>query len=138
MAGRETYLAWLKQLQGPDVPKDVAEEIEQALHDPKATPYLLKGRCRSAAWKIIASYPRERVDWHPTVDGGKCTGCGKCLELCRDGVFSMEDGRVRVVRPEGCIVLCSHCMPECPAGAITFPPYANYMELLTALREKRP
>ncbi len=37
-----------------------------------------------AYWKGI---PREEIDWHPTVDESKCTGCGMCVTSCGRNVF---------------------------------------------------
>ena len=27
----------------------------------------------------ITGYPREKVNWHPTVDPDKCVKCGMCM-----------------------------------------------------------
>ncbi|MCI8594188.1 MAG: ferredoxin family protein [Oscillospiraceae bacterium] len=136
MAERETYLAILKELQGTDAPKEVAEQIQAALSDPKATDYTLKSLCDSAAKKIVSAYPRKQVEWNPTVDKEVCIGCGKCFGFCKHGVYRMENGKAEVVFPEGCVVLCSRCMPLCPVEAITFPKFETYLELLRALRKR--
>jgi ferredoxin len=53
------------------------------------------------------------------IDTELCTGCGKCVHVCKD--FSLEIVNKKVVQTEspvfGCIA-CGHCMMVCPAGAI--------------------
>ena len=57
------------------------------------------------------------------VDQNKCTGCGKCVNVCSGLVLSMEDGRP-VMKPfermgwRGCW-RCQHCLAVCPQGAIS-------------------
>jgi len=76
--------------------------------------------------------PREEIDWGPTIDEAACRdGCRVCLDFCRQGVYDLVDGRVRVVRRTACMVGCSHCAGLCEAGAITFPS-------LEELRKARP
>ena len=63
-----------------------------------------------------------------TVDTGKCTGCGLCLNVCPGNmvggdVLRMEDGHPRMVSQtrfgwQGCW-RCQHCLAVCPAGAIS-------------------
>ena len=47
------------------------------------------------------------------IDGGKCTRCGLCQELCR--FKAIEDYRVNTISCEG----CGFCSYICPAEAIT-------------------
>jgi len=54
-----------------------------------------------------------------TVDAARCTGCGRCIPVCLDGIFSIEDGRA-VARQEPCLS-CGHCVAVCPEGAVTMP-----------------
>ncbi len=48
-----------------------------------------------------------------------CTGCGKCMELCRFEAVSEKNG-VFQIDPVGCEG-CGVCVRFCPAGAIDFP-----------------
>lgn len=75
----------------------------------------------SETWNGI---PREEIPWHPTIDGDKCQGCGVCLDFCSHGTYEFDPntGKPMVKNPSNCVVGCSGCQPECPAGAITFPP----------------
>lgn len=54
-----------------------------------------------------------------TIDAEKCTGCGSCVEVCKDFSIEMYDGKVRKSKNPcfGCIG-CGHCMAICPTGAI--------------------
>ena len=47
----------------------------------------------------------------------RCTGCGKCAEVCPHGVFSMADGTARIVEKDACME-CGACALNCPAQAI--------------------
>ncbi len=53
----------------------------------------------------------------------KCTGCGRCRQLCRFDAINEPDtpgGRVYTVDPAACEG-CGVCVWACPAGAIEFP-----------------
>lgn len=47
----------------------------------------------------------------------RCTGCGRCREVCPHGVFGEAEGLVLLVRPHSCME-CGACRSNCPAGAI--------------------
>lgn len=50
-----------------------------------------------------------------------CTGCGKCMELCRFGAITADgEGRLYGVDPVACEG-CGVCVRFCPASAIDFP-----------------
>jgi len=49
------------------------------------------------------------------VDHGKCTLCGKCVELCPCGALGIEGGRVE---QKGYCMACMGCVVVCPAKAI--------------------
>lgn len=48
-----------------------------------------------------------------------CTGCGLCVQVCKDFSIIIENGKVRKSNSSffGCIG-CGHCMAICPKGAI--------------------
>jgi ferredoxin len=54
------------------------------------------------------------------VDNDKCTACGLCVKVCKDGTLSLKDKKVVIDQTNwlGCIA-CGHCVAICPAGAIT-------------------
>ena len=47
----------------------------------------------------------------------KCTGCGICSEVCPHGVFSISEGKARVIEKDSCME-CGACALNCPAKAI--------------------
>ena len=53
-----------------------------------------------------------------TLDDEKCTGCGMCLTVCPHAVFSLDDGRARIVDRDACME-CGACALNCPAEALT-------------------
>jgi ferredoxin len=50
-------------------------------------------------------------------DPSKCTGCGKCLEVCPHAVFSMNGAKARLDDRDACME-CGACSRNCPFGAI--------------------
>jgi len=51
-------------------------------------------------------------------NAGKCTGCGKCTEVCPHGVFVLDGKKARLVEKDLCME-CGACAMNCPAEAIT-------------------
>ena len=47
----------------------------------------------------------------------KCTGCGKCLEVCPHGVFKMDEKKAKIAEKDFCME-CGACAKNCPANAI--------------------
>ncbi|MGE5571484.1 MAG: 4Fe-4S binding protein [Clostridia bacterium] len=74
--------------------------------------------------------PREQIPCYPTVDFEKCTGCRTCFEFCSHGTYGWDEaaGRPVVRNPFNCVAGCSGCAPQCPNGAITFPPLSILKE----------
>jgi NAD-dependent dihydropyrimidine dehydrogenase PreA subunit len=88
-------------------------------------------------WRGI---PREKIPWFPKIDKEKCTGCGTCIEFCKNGVldFDPETQQARVRSPYDCVIECITCARLCPAGAISFPDEKEFGELIEKLlREQR-
>ncbi len=46
-----------------------------------------------------------------------CIGCRLCFQICPKGVFTIEDGKAKVLDRTDCIE-CAACYSRCPAGAI--------------------
>ena len=78
------------------------------------------------AW--LVGYPREQVNWGPTIDANTCVGCGMCLN-CGKKVFKWVDGKSTVGIFFECQVGCSTCANLCPARAISFPDLEAVREL---------
>ena len=47
----------------------------------------------------------------------KCAGCGRCVEVCPQGVFEMRETRAVVTDRDRCME-CGACARNCEAGAI--------------------
>lgn len=48
----------------------------------------------------------------------KCTGCGRCAEVCPHGVFEIRDRRARIVALDNCME-CGACAQNCSFGALS-------------------
>lgn len=66
---------------------------------------------------------RDELDWFPSLDYDKCSGCGLCALTCGNNVFGWvrSEGKPRVANPKKCVVGCTTCARVCPEDAITFP-----------------
>ncbi|KJR48847.1 Ferredoxin [Desulfosporosinus sp. I2] len=51
----------------------------------------------------------------------KCTGCGKCIEVCPHNVLSISNGRAIIVAIDRCIE-CGACVKNCPFNALEVKP----------------
>jgi NAD-dependent dihydropyrimidine dehydrogenase PreA subunit len=71
-----------------------------------------------AEWHGI---PREKINWHPTIDYDKCKNCLACVKFCNHGVYEDQNNKSVVVKPNNCIVGCAGCDSVCPNGAISHP-----------------
>jgi NAD-dependent dihydropyrimidine dehydrogenase PreA subunit len=65
----------------------------------------------------------EQEAWNPIIDKERCTECGKCYDFCLFGVYEIENGTVKVQKPQNCKNNCPACARVCPAKAIIFPKY---------------
>lgn len=70
------------------------------------------------AW--LTGYPREQIDWYPTIDPEKCVKCGMCMN-CGMKVYEWTKEGARVKTPYNCVVGCSTCSNLCLGNAISFP-----------------
>ena len=78
------------------------------------------------AWLI--NYPREKVNWYPTVDPDKCMKCGMCMN-CGKHVYTWTEKGPKVSNPYDCVVGCTTCANLCQGEAITFPDIGSLREL---------
>lgn len=51
------------------------------------------------------------------LDEKKCTGCGRCTDVCPHNVFALEDKKSRIVNHDSCMG-CGACQKNCPVSAI--------------------
>ncbi len=78
------------------------------------------------AW--FAGYPREKIDWYPTIDKDKCLKCGICMN-CGQKVYKWTKEGAVVANPYKCVVGCTTCATLCMGNAISFPDKENLREL---------
>ncbi len=52
-----------------------------------------------------------------SIDTGKCSACGKCLEFCHTGALAIKDGQL-VYHPGPCFG-CGLCAERCDRGALS-------------------
>jgi len=80
------------------------------------------GDTRISDYGTWRGHPREAIPWYPSVNPGRCDGCGACLRFCPQGVFASKgDSAIQVVEPFRCQVGCDACAQVCKPGAIAFP-----------------
>src|SRR5690606_621775 len=78
------------------------------------------------AW--FAGYPREKIQWYPTIDPEKCVECGICMN-CGAKVYKWTEEGPVVDQPYKCTVGCTTCATLCQGNAITFPDKKPLREL---------
>ena len=54
-------------------------------------------------------------------DGSKCTGCGRCVNVCPHNVFRVENGKAVIQNKDACME-CGACTRNCPVQAIRVTP----------------
>ncbi|HPT14605.1 MAG TPA: 4Fe-4S binding protein [Bacteroidales bacterium] len=67
---------------------------------------------------------RDKIDWKPAIDYGKCNFCMECVKFCPHKVFEVnENDEIRLIvrNPNNCVVFCRACSKTCGPDAITFP-----------------
>jgi nitroreductase/ferredoxin len=64
-----------------------------------------------------------------------CSGCGLCLIVCPNDIFSLEHNKA-IVSPGRCLG-CGHCRAVCPAGAIIVTGVDNDLVLQTIASDNR-
>ncbi|HUT17255.1 MAG TPA: ferredoxin family protein [Acidobacteriota bacterium] len=83
--------------------------------------------------------PRNKIPWYPTIDYDKCTSCGTCVDYCKLGVYEFEENQGKkkpvVKNPNNCVVFCTGCNEQCPAGAIKHPSKKEAREIIKKLRK---
>ncbi len=67
----------------------------------------------------LTGFPREKIEWYPTIDKEKCIKCGMCMN-CGRNVYDWTKDKPTVSRPYQCVVGCSTCANLCEGKAITF------------------
>ncbi len=85
--------------------------------------------------------PRSKIPWGPAIDYEKCVNCGKCMDYCKLGVYELEEkeGKKRSVarNPNNCVVLCTGCDSQCPAGAVSHPSKVETRKIIRELQKAK-
>ncbi|NLB77484.1 MAG: 4Fe-4S binding protein [Clostridiaceae bacterium] len=55
------------------------------------------------------------------LNGDRCTGCGRCIEVCPHNVFELKDKKAVMINRDSCIE-CGACEKNCPFYAIEVSP----------------
>lgn len=53
------------------------------------------------------------------INGQKCAGCRKCVEVCPGNLIKIQNGKAVIKREKDCWG-CTSCLKECKTGAISF------------------
>ena len=61
-------------------------------------------------------YLKNVVTLH--LDDTKCTGCGRCTEVCPHGVFALSNGKVTITDRDACME-CGACSRNCAFEALS-------------------
>lgn len=75
------------------------------------------------------------MDVKPLIDREKCTGCGKCVEICPKDVLELKNLK-SVVNSKRCM-LCSHCYSVCSYDAIKFDEFLKDISFFNFSYESR-
>lgn len=96
--------------------------------------------CNIPALKVKGNFPYKQKGKHtpqaPITDGGLCTQCGYCIDICPTNAISLSDDEGTYNDPALCIKCCA-CVKECPEHARSFEtPFRAYLhENFQARRE---
>ncbi|AGA68306.1 4Fe-4S protein [Desulfitobacterium dichloroeliminans LMG P-21439] len=55
------------------------------------------------------------------LEQSRCTGCGKCFEVCPHQVFAIMNSKATIVEKDRCIE-CGACVKNCPFHALEVKP----------------
>lgn len=55
------------------------------------------------------------------LDADRCTGCGRCIEVCPHNVFELNDKKAVIINRDFCIE-CGACVKNCPFHAVDVNP----------------
>lgn len=58
-------------------------------------------------------------NYYPVINYRKCNECGKCTQLCNQGVYN-NSTKPEVINPNKCLDGCNACASVCPMDAIKY------------------
>jgi len=76
----------------------------------------------------LSGYPRQKIEWFPSIDPEKCVKCGMCMN-CGKGVYKWTERGPVVVQPYNCVIGCTTCGNLCLSNAISFPDIQKVREI---------
>lgn len=98
------------------------------------TTVFVKGCPLRCAWchNPESQSPRPEI----ALDASRCTGCGKCVEVCPNEVHTVADGKHTLARDR--CQFCGECSQACPAGVLKLigKPWTPQAVVDLALRDK--
>jgi len=83
--------------------------------------------------------PRDKIDWAPVIDYGKCNYCMDCVKFCPHQVFEVrenEEKRLIVKNPNNCVVFCRACSKTCGLDALSFPNKSDTTKRIKEIRKE--
>jgi len=102
--------------------------------------YIKKGD-RKMRQETYHGVPRSKIPWGPKINYEKCVSCGKCVDYCKLGAYEVEENQGKkkpvVKNPNKCVVFCTGCEEQCPAGAIKFPSKKETREIIRKLQKEK-
>ncbi len=54
----------------------------------------------------------------PWINTNRCTGCGKCVEICPEDAIELVDGKAELTYRDCRRLMCGKCRNVCPFNAI--------------------
>ncbi len=52
-----------------------------------------------------------------SLNAEKCSGCGRCINVCPHSVLVINNGLAHIVKPDSCME-CGACVKNCPEKAL--------------------
>ena len=78
-------------------------------------------------------YLRDVVTLELNVD--RCTGCGRCVEVCPHAVFEINERKALMIDRDACME-CGACARNCPVQAIDVRPGVERLDVVDEVRRQ--
>jgi NAD-dependent dihydropyrimidine dehydrogenase PreA subunit len=101
----------------------------------------MQGGDKNMSTETYEGIPRSKIPWGPVIDYDKCIRCGTCVDYCKLGAYEFVEDKGEkkpvVTNPNACVVFCTGCEEQCPAGAITHPSKEETQKIIKKLQKER-